>query len=162
MYAILLLPLTSHSSISFIHWKHVNLLDWYAYISSHKILSHVFWGWLHAFLLDNYSLDNIFCFAVMVPGTPSQKLSALLLLWPSFLCLMFRCSGLYYFVTGLFCLSLRWGAKLHTWSNTSIFHSTLGSRWDSYGYSYPCVFWQNRLEALLFVISYCCSRSNWS
>ena len=81
----------------------------------------------------------------MVPGTPSQKLSALLLLWPSFLCLMFRYSGLYYFVTGLFCLSLQWGAKLHTWSNTNIFHSTLGNRWDSYSYSYPCVFGHNHL-----------------
>jgi len=84
-----------------------------------------------------------FLFTDVFSGTPSPKLFVSHLSWHSFLCLMFLSSGLFYFVTGLFCLSWQWGAKSHTWSNSNIFLSTSGSRWDSYISYYLCAFSNN-------------------
>lgn len=109
-------------------------------------------------------------FAVLFPGTPSPKLSASLLSWPSFLCLMFLSSGLFYFVTGSSCLSLQWDARSHTWSNINTFLSTLGSRWDSYGSNCFCLLGQISVEATVIGVaakknqmpSFHCQMSNFS
>lgn len=85
----------------------------------------------YAFSFHEYS-KAILSFCCMVPGTPSRRLSALHLSWPSFPCLMFLCFGPSYFVTGLYSLFSRWGAKSHTWSSTNTFRSTLGNRWTSH------------------------------